>query len=74
MINHDEALATALRHHQAGRLQEAEPIYQQILRAEPNHVDALHLLGVLAQQRGDNERAIECIARDPPGREPARLS
>jgi predicted O-linked N-acetylglucosamine transferase (SPINDLY family) len=63
MINHDEALATALRLHQAGRLGEAEPIYQQILRADPNHVDALNLLGVLAQQRGNHERAIESIAR-----------
>jgi predicted O-linked N-acetylglucosamine transferase (SPINDLY family) len=62
MINLDEALATALRHHQAGRLQEAEPVYQQILKADPNHVDALNLLGVLALQRGDSERAIECIA------------
>jgi predicted O-linked N-acetylglucosamine transferase (SPINDLY family) len=63
MSDHDETLQTALRHHQAGRLQEAEPIYQQILKSEPDHVDALHLLGVLAHQRGDNERAIEFIAR-----------
>jgi predicted O-linked N-acetylglucosamine transferase (SPINDLY family) len=63
MINHDEALAKALRHHQAGRLQEAEAIYQQILKADPVHVDALHLLGILAQQRGDSARAIESIAR-----------
>jgi predicted O-linked N-acetylglucosamine transferase (SPINDLY family) len=63
MINVGEALATALRHHQAGRLHEAEPIYQQILQADPNHVDALHLLGVLANQKGDHSRAIASIAR-----------
>jgi predicted O-linked N-acetylglucosamine transferase (SPINDLY family) len=63
MVNPDEALATALWHHRAGRLQEAEPIYQQILEAEPNHVDALNLLGVLALQRGDTGRAVESITR-----------
>ena len=63
MANLDEALATALRLHQAGRLQDAEPIYQQILKSEPDHVDALHLLGVLAHQRGDHARAVAFIAR-----------
>lgn len=37
-----KALAIALQHHQAGRLQQAEPIYREILRADPNHADALH--------------------------------
>ena len=35
----------ALEHHRAGRLQQAEAIYRQMLRQEPNHPDALHLLG-----------------------------
>jgi Tfp pilus assembly protein PilF len=63
MTDHDFTLETALRHHQAGRLQEADPIYRQILKSDPDHVDALHLLGVLAHQRGDNEHAIEFITR-----------
>jgi protein O-GlcNAc transferase len=58
-----EALAMALQHHRAGRLQEAEPIYQEILRADPDHVDALHLLGVLAHQMGHAGRAVESIGR-----------
>jgi predicted O-linked N-acetylglucosamine transferase (SPINDLY family) len=58
-----EALAMALQHHQAGRLQAAEQIYRQILAIEPNHVDALHLLGVLAYQEGKHELAIEYIGR-----------
>jgi thioredoxin-like negative regulator of GroEL len=41
-----EALAIALQHHQAGRLQSAEQIYRQILEIEPNHADAVHLLGL----------------------------
>jgi tetratricopeptide (TPR) repeat protein len=56
-----EALAIALRFHQAGRFQAAEQIYRQILAAEPNHADALHLLGVLAYQAGRYDEAIAYI-------------
>jgi predicted O-linked N-acetylglucosamine transferase (SPINDLY family) len=40
----------AWKHYQAGRLQQAEELYQQILQADPNQVDALHLLGLIAAQ------------------------
>ena len=50
-----EALAIAIQHHQAGRLQAAEQIYRQILAVEPNHADAIHLLGVIAHQAGKHE-------------------
>lgn len=55
--------AEALRHHQAGALATAEPLYQRVLQAEPRHTDALHLLGVLNHQRNDNEQAIGLIDR-----------
>ena len=42
-----EALATAIQHHQSGRLQSAEQIYRRILAIEPDHADAIHLLGVI---------------------------
>jgi protein O-GlcNAc transferase len=58
-----EALAAAIEHHQAGRLQAAEQIYRQILAVEPAHADALHLLGVVAHQVGKYQAAIECIGR-----------
>ena len=58
-----EALAIAVQHHQAGRLQAAEQIYRQILAVEPNHADALHLLGVIAHQTGKHEVAVETIRR-----------
>ncbi len=48
----------ALIHHQAGRLNQAEALYRHVLGAAPNHPDALHLLGVLAHQRGDHEGAV----------------
>ena len=39
-----EALALAAQHHQAGRLQEAEEIYRQILWSEPDHPAASTIL------------------------------
>jgi Flp pilus assembly protein TadD len=58
-----DALAEALDHHQAGRLGEAEAIYEDILRREPDHADAWHMLGVAAAQRGQPETALTSIAR-----------
>jgi protein O-GlcNAc transferase len=52
---------TAMTHHVAGRLAEAEDLYLQILRIRPDHPDALHLLGVMAHQHGDLDRASELI-------------
>ena len=43
-----EALAVAVQYHQSGNLQQAEAIYRQILQVDPNHANALHLLGVIA--------------------------
>ena len=56
-----QAFTLALRHHQAGQLQQAEKIYRQILGQEPRNADALHLLGVIAHQAGQNDRAVELI-------------
>ena len=58
-----ELFATALQHHRAGRLNEAELLYRQILESDSNHPDSLHMLGVLAHQTGQPQRAIEFIRR-----------
>jgi tetratricopeptide (TPR) repeat protein len=63
MATISEALAMAIQHHRAGRLQAAEQIYRQILQAEPNHADAIHLLGVIAHQAGKHRIAVEYIGR-----------
>lgn len=55
------ALRTALVHHQAGRVHQAEAIYQQVLGVAPNHPDALHLLGAIALKDGNIPVAIERI-------------
>jgi len=49
--------------HQAGRLEEARALYEQVLTAQPNHAEALHLLGYLWFQKGDAARALDLIAR-----------
>lgn len=56
-----EALNTALQHHQAGRLSEAEAIYRQILQAQPDHPGAHHLLGMIAYQVGKHDIAVEYV-------------
>ena len=49
--------------HQQGKLAEAERIYGEVLRHQPNHFDALHLLGVIARQTRRTERAVELISK-----------
>ncbi len=59
----DQVLQQAVTFQQAGRLDEAEAIYRQVLSAQPNHADTLHLLGVLASQSGRYEEACELMTR-----------
>jgi tetratricopeptide (TPR) repeat protein len=63
MATISEALNLALRHHQDGRLEEAERIYREVLRADPNQADAIHLLGMIAYQLGRYELAATLINR-----------
>ncbi len=53
----------AVRHHLAGRLTEAEPLYRQVLAIHPGQADCLHLLGVIAGQTGRHEQAIDLIGQ-----------
>jgi len=56
-------LADALALHRADRLDEAERLYDQLLEADPEHPDALHLKGVARMQRGDLRDAVRLIGR-----------
>src|SRR4051812_34889992 len=58
-----EAFALAFQYHQAGQLAPAEQLYCQILDVEPNHADALQLLGEIAYRCGHNESARELISK-----------
>ena len=56
-------MASALAAHRAGRLDQAEPLYRDLLAAEPDHAEGLHLLGVLLHQTGRHQPAADLIAR-----------
>lgn len=57
---------TALQHHNAGNLVEAERLYRSILLLSPAHPHALHLLGVVYMQKGIPAQAIELIEKALP--------
>lgn len=59
----NQLLADAIALHQAGQLALAEAKYRSILEGHPEQPDALHLLGVMAHQRGDTDQALELIHR-----------
>src|SRR5258708_10499996 len=52
-------LAEAMKQHQAGHLAAAERIYNNILRLDPRHGDALQFLGLIELSPGDSVGASE---------------
>jgi tetratricopeptide (TPR) repeat protein/ADP-heptose:LPS heptosyltransferase len=58
-----DLLSQAVTLHQAGRLADACRLYHQILQCDSRQPDALHLLGVAAQQQGRHDEAIHLIQR-----------
>ena len=51
----------AVAQHRAGRLNEAARGYQEILKIQPGHLDALHMLGLVFFQAGQHQKALELI-------------
>jgi tetratricopeptide (TPR) repeat protein len=62
-VDANALVAAALDAHRSGRIDEAEALYADALAANPDHVDALNLSGVLAFAGGRTEEAIRNIAR-----------
>ena len=64
-----DPFSQAVALHRAGRLGEAMELYKQVLRANPGHAGALHMLGVLVHKIGDPAMAanliIEAVRLDP---------
>lgn len=69
----DDPLAAAARSADQGRFDEAERLCREHLRARPDSVAALHLLGLVHDARGDAVRAGDCYRKalylDPQHRE-----
>src|SRR6266851_6399881 len=64
-----EAFTEALRHHQAGRLSEAEEMYRSILAANPDHAETHDALGNTLTAKGElaeaRARYEQALALDP---------
>ena len=60
-MSRDSNIVHALEHQRAGRLSEAGQCCRAILERQPNHPEALHLLGLLAHQVGDDANAIALL-------------
>lgn len=55
--------ASALQHLQAGNLNEAEAIYREIVKRQPHDADTLNNLGLLAHQRGAENKAGDYLTK-----------
>jgi tetratricopeptide (TPR) repeat protein len=58
-----EKFHRALTLHQQGQLAPAEVLCKEILAIQPQHVDALHMLGIAAGQRGDVRASLDRLNR-----------
>lgn len=59
----EQAMKQASALQAQGQLQQSEDILQQILKKQPHHPEALHLLGIIAHQVGKTDKAIELICK-----------
>jgi tetratricopeptide (TPR) repeat protein len=59
----EDLLKEAVAHHRNGEWGEAERLYHRVLQNDPMHPDALHLLGLVNQQKGETARAEELVRR-----------
>lgn len=58
-----EVLQLAQRYHIAGQPAAAEPLYRQVLQADPANCEALHLLGALKYRENRLDEAAQLISR-----------
>jgi tetratricopeptide (TPR) repeat protein len=56
-------LQEAVSFHRAGRLQEAEQLYRQILSSHPRHAETLHMLGLLTYQASKLDMAADLLSK-----------
>lgn len=61
--NISNTLREAIGYYQAGQLSEAEAACRKLLQISPDHPDALHMLGMIANQQGMYDVAELCIGR-----------
>lgn len=62
-VSVEARLLQGLALQQKGLLGQAKAIYEEILRAKPDHADSLHFLGVIEDGSGNHAYAIELIQK-----------
>lgn len=58
-----EKFQRAMALHQQGQLVQAQALYEDVLTVQPEHADCLHLLGLIALQDKDYQRAAHLIEK-----------
>ena len=53
----------AVKNHQEGKTDIAQDLYNQVLKNNPNHSQALNNLGIIFKGLGDNQKAKECYEK-----------
>jgi tetratricopeptide (TPR) repeat protein/2-polyprenyl-3-methyl-5-hydroxy-6-metoxy-1,4-benzoquinol methylase len=61
--NITQLFASAVEHHQVGRLRDAERMYRLVLAYNPHHINAQYNLGLLALQAGRPDSALMLIGK-----------
>src|SRR5439155_27035238 len=56
-----QLLARGMDLHRMGLLEQAEPFYRQVLKAQLRYPEAQHMLGVLRAQQGRLDEALELV-------------
>src|SRR5487761_2108355 len=58
-----QATAEALTYYKNGKFQEAAELCGAIMEVDSKHAPALHLLGLIAHQIGNNEQALDFLSK-----------
>ena len=58
-----EIFNLAIKNHQANKLEEAQDLYNQVLKIDPDHLRALNNIGTIFLNLGENQKAKECFEK-----------
>ena len=59
----NEIFILAVKNHQQNKTDIAKNLYNQVLKINPNHIDAHNNLGIIFKNLGENEKAINCYQK-----------
>lgn len=62
-LNIEETFALAMQNHKKKNFKAAENLYEEILRKNPNYINAYNNLGILFNQLGEYKKSINCYEK-----------